>query len=48
MTVKVRDGAWSAATPPAASPVLASMRQIGFEVIQTLRQQRDVIQATLN
>ena len=44
----LEDGAWSAATPPAASPVLASVRQIGFEVIQTLRQQRDVIQATLN
>lgn len=44
----LEDGAWSAATPPAASPVLASMRQIGFEVIQTMRQQRDVIQAALN
>lgn len=33
---------------PAASPVLASMRQIAYEVIQTLREQRDVIQAVLN
>ncbi|MDY7000068.1 MAG: hypothetical protein SW019_26060 [Actinomycetota bacterium] len=30
---------------PATNPVLASVRQIGYEVIQTIRQQRDVIEA---
>lgn len=42
------DGTWPPPTALAAGPVLASVRQIGYEVIQTIRQQRDVIHAALN
>ena len=42
------DGTWPPPTALAAGPVLASVRQIGYEVVQTIRQQRDIIHAALN
>ena len=38
--------AW-ASTTLESNPVMASIRQIGYETLQTIRQQRDVIEGTL-
>jgi hypothetical protein len=41
----VSEGPGSATSAFERNPVMASVRQIGFEVLQTIRQQRDVIEA---